>query len=67
MTLCRRSCHKRVPLLQEYREAKLVFFSRRADFELYDYEVARELTRQIKKLDQRIQMYGIKCDRCTRE
>ena len=65
MTLCRRSCRKRV--LQEYQKAKLVFFNQRADFELYDYEVAQELIRQIKKLDRRIQKYGIKCDRCTRE
>ena len=65
MTLCRRSCRKRV--LQEYQKAKLVFFNHRADLELYDYKVAQELICQIKKLDRRIQKYGIKCDRCTRE
>ena len=65
--MCRRICPARK--LQEYREARLAYIINSVrDLELYDYKTAREIPRNIVKMDRRIrqfEMFNFKCEICT--
>jgi hypothetical protein len=73
---CRRSCRKNIDIhlykavyldiYQEYQKKRLVFIKNRASLEHCDYETARELDYQIKKLDLSILKYGVNCGKCSR-
>ena len=73
---CRRSCRKNIDIYlhraayldtyQDYQKKRLVFIKNRASLEHCDYETARELDYQIKKLDLSILKYGVNCGKCSR-